>query len=166
MNAETTRGKRATPMPAVAGRILHSHTIRLSYGDTDPAGILYYAAWFPMMEAVQSEFFYLRGLRQDTLKERFGWWTVSRATECEYLAAARLFDVVQIDLRLGRIGTSSFRCEFEMRREADAVVVARAANTIVTVSPTQSTVPIPPELRALLQDWAAPTVDSSRKHER
>ncbi|MCC9196808.1 hypothetical protein QNO08_08685 [Arthrobacter sp. zg-Y820] len=30
---------------------LHQHTQRLSYADTDPAGILYYAAWFPRMEA-------------------------------------------------------------------------------------------------------------------
>jgi acyl-CoA thioester hydrolase len=143
-------------MPAPAGRVLHSHSMRLSYGDTDPAGILYYAAWFPKMEALQSEFLYLQGLRQDTLKERFGWWTVSRATGCEYLAAARLFDVIRIDLRLGRIGASSFRFEFEMRREADDVLVARAANTVVTVSPDQSTVRIPADLRARLEEWAAP----------
>ena len=150
--------QRATPARTETprGRLLHSHTVRLSYGDTDPAGILYYAAWFPKMAALQSEFLYLQGLRQDTLKERFGWWTVSRATECEYLAAARLFDLVRIDLRLGRVGTSSFRFEFEMRREEDDVVVARAANTVVTVSPDQSTVRTPADLRARLDDWAAP----------
>lgn len=134
--------------------ILHSHTVRLSYADTDPAGILYYAAWFPKMEALQSEFLFLQGLRQDTLIERFGWWTVSRATECEYLAAARLFDEVRIDLRMGRIGTSSFRYEFRMTRIDDEVVVARAANTIVTVSPTQDPVRIPEDLRAQLMRWA------------
>lgn len=156
MAVEGIREATAPSMGTATGRVLHSHTVRLSYGDTDPAEILYYAAWFPKMEALQSEFLYLQGLRQDTLKERFGWWTVSRATECEYLAAARLFDVVRIDLRLGRIGTSSFRFEFEMRREEDDVLVARAANTVVTVSPDQSTVRIPPDLRALLEDWAAP----------
>lgn len=134
--------------------ILHSHTVRLSYADTDPAGILYYAAWFPKMEALQSEFLFLQGLRQDTLIERFGWWTVSRATECEYLAAARLFDEVRIDLRMGRIGTSSFRFEFRMTRIHDDVVVARAANTIVTVSPAQDPVRIPEDLRAYLMRWA------------
>lgn len=134
--------------------VLHSHTIRLSYADTDPAGILYYAAWFPKMEALQSEFLFLQGLRQDTLIERFGWWTVSRATQCDYLAAARLFDEVRIELRMGRIGTSSFRFAFRMVRIDDDVVVARAQNTVVTVSPDQASVPIPDDLRAHLLRWA------------
>ncbi|MFP3822508.1 acyl-CoA thioesterase, partial [Bacillus sp. SIMBA_008] len=75
--------------------------------------------------------------------ERFGWWTVSRATTCEYLAAARLFDEIRIDLRMGRIGTASFRFAFEMIRVEDDVLVARAENTVVTVSPEQDPVPIP-----------------------
>jgi len=141
-----------------ASGVLHSHTLRLTYGDTDPAGILYYAAWFPKMEALQSEFLFLNGLRQDTLKDRFGWWTVSRATECEYLAAARLFDEIRIDLRMGEVRTSSFRFEFTMVRVADDAVVARAANTVVTVSPDQSAaVRIPAGLRARLIEWQRPS---------
>lgn len=142
------------PVEGTAHRVIHSHTVRLSYADTDPAGILYYAAWFPKMEALQTEFLFLQGLRQDTLVERFGWWTVSRATECEYLAAARLFDQIRIDLRVGRIGTSSFRFEFTMTRIDDDVAVARAANTVVTVSPDQHPVRIPEGLRAHLEHWA------------
>lgn len=135
------------------GPPLHSNVFRLSYADTDPAGILYYAAWFPRMEAVQSEFMFLQGLRQDTLSERFGWWTVSRATECEYLAAARLFDEIRIELRLGRIGTSSFRFEHEMWRIDDGVLVARSSTTVVTVDPDQSVVRIPEGLRERLEAW-------------
>ncbi|MGV9193854.1 acyl-CoA thioesterase [Microbacterium sp. MC2] len=145
------------PIASVDGAargVIHSHTVRLSYGDTDPAGILYYAAWFPKMEALQSEFLFLQGMRQDTLVEQFGWWTVSRATECEYLAAARLFDQIRIDLRVGRIGASSFRFEFAMTRVDDNVLVARAANTVVTVSPDQRPIRIPDGLRARLEQWA------------
>ncbi len=133
--------------------VLHRHRVRLSYADTDPAGILYYAAWFPKMEALQSEFLFLQGYRQDTLAERFGWWTVSRATECEYLAAAKLFDEVDIELRLGAIGASSFRFEFTMRRVGDAAVVARAANTAVTVDVDQNAIRIPQEFRDHLEAW-------------
>lgn len=135
------------------GAPLHTNTFRLTYGDTDPAGILYYAAWFPRMEAVQSEFLFLQGLRQDTLVETFGWWTVSRATECEYLVATRLFDEIRIELRLGRIGTSSFRFEHEMWRLGDGVRVAQSSTTVVTVSPDQTPVRIPADLRARLESW-------------
>ena len=135
--------------------VLHSHVSRLSYADTDPAGILYYAAWFPRMEALLTEFFFLNDLRQDTLVERFGWWTVSRATRCEYLAAAKLFDEIRIDLRVGDIGTSSFHFDFTMQRLGDGVIVARASNTMVAVSPEQLPVRIPQLLRERLEAWKA-----------
>ncbi len=130
---------------------VHQHTQRLSYADTDPAGILYYAAWFPRMEALQTEWLYLNGLRQDTLLERFGWWTVSRATHCDYLAAARLFEEITIELRVGEIGTSSVRFDFEMWRREDQVQVARASNWLVTVSPDQRPIRIPEPLRKCLE---------------
>lgn len=133
--------------------VLHSHTSRLSYADTDPAGILYYAAWFPRMERLQSEFMYLQGLRQDTLKDTHGWWTVSRATQCEYLAAAVLFDEIRIDLRVGDIGRSSFKFHHEMVRISDNVTVARSWNHIVTVSPDQKAISIPEGFRAHLDAW-------------
>ena len=132
---------------------LHKHRVRLSYADTDPAGILYYAAWFPKMEALQSEFLFLQGLRQDTLAEKYGWWTVSRATRCDYLAAAKLFDEIDIELRLGHIGASSFRFDFEMRRVSDSVLVAQSANIAVTVDLNQKAIRIPPELRERLDGW-------------
>jgi hypothetical protein len=82
--------------------VLHSVTFRLGYADTDPAGILYYAAWFPWMERMQSEWFYLNDLRQDRLSERHGFWTVTCHTECDYLVPVGLFDEIRIELRLGR----------------------------------------------------------------
>src|SRR5699024_10863553 len=62
---------------------LHSLEFRISYADTDPAGILYFATWFPWMERVQTEWYLLRGLRLDTLQERFGFATVTTHTEAD-----------------------------------------------------------------------------------
>jgi acyl-CoA thioester hydrolase len=129
---------------------LHQHVRRLSYADTDPAGILYYATWFPRMEALQTEWLFLNNLRQDTLLERFGCWTVSRATRCDYLEAARLFDEITIELRVGEVGTSSVRFDFEMWRYSDETLVATASNWLVTVSPEQRPIRIPKILRQRL----------------
>ncbi|WAP50498.1 thioesterase family protein [Arthrobacter sp. ATA002] len=137
-------------VPAERGPLLHEHTQRLSYADTDPAGILYYAAWFPRMEALQTEYLFLNGLRQDTLLERFGWWTVSRATHCDYLLPAKLFDEITVELRVGKIGTSSVRFDFEMWRRADNALVATASNWLVSVSPDQRPIRLPAVLRECL----------------
>ena len=93
---------------------------------------------------------------QQRLRERFGWWTVSRAAECEYLQAAGLFDEIRLEMRLGRVGNSSFRFEFQMWRVSDELLVGRGSNTIVTVSPDQSRIAIPERLRTALDSWANP----------
>ena len=155
MDRDAVSSLREAHLAAEAAPPLHVHRIRLGYGDTDPAGILYYAAWFPRMENLQTEFLFLQGLRQDTLVDRFGWWTVSRATACDYLAAARLLDEIVIELRLGAIGRSSFTFVFTMRRVDDDVIVARASNTVVTVDPDQASIPVPEGLRARLEPWLA-----------
>lgn len=149
MNVVATESARAERRPP-----LHQHTRRLSYADTDPAGILYYATWFPRMEALQTEWLFLNDLRQDTLLERFGWWTVSRATRCDYLEAAKLFDEITIELRIGEIGASSARLDFEMWRYSDNTLVATASNWLVTVSPEQRPIRIPDVLRERLVEWA------------
>lgn len=136
---------------------LHSMVFRLSYADTDPAGILYYGAWFPWMERMQSEWFFLNDLRQDELKERHGFWTVTAHTECDYLVPVVLFDQVRIELRLGRVSQRSFDLHHTMVRTADEVVVARSLITIVTVTPGGSATEIPDVLQRHLDSWAQGT---------
>lgn len=133
---------------------LHTLTFRLSYADTDPAGILYYGAWFPWMERMQSEWFYLNGLRQDRLAEEHGFWSVTCRTECEYLVPVGLFDEIRAELRLGRIGTRSFDMQHDLRRTSDDVLVGRGLIRIVTVTPEGDSTPIPLLLKEHLDAWA------------
>ncbi|WP_300683511.1 thioesterase family protein [Nocardioides sp.] len=140
--------------PAAAGPVLHSVTLRLGYADTDPAGILYYAAWFPWMERMQSEWFWLNDLRQDELSGRHGFWTVTGHTECDYLVPVGLFDEIRIDLRVGRVGRRSFDMSHTMVRTSDDVVVARALISIVSVAPDGTSLDLPPLLRDHLAAWS------------
>lgn len=133
---------------------LHSLEFRLSYADTDPAGILYYAAWFPWMERMQSEWFWMNGLRQDQLCEAHGFWSVTGHTECDYLVPVGLFDQIRIELRVGRIGTTSFDMVHHMVRTSDEVLVARALIRVVTVTPEGGSTSIPEILRKHLNAWA------------
>ncbi|MGW1003039.1 acyl-CoA thioesterase [Streptomyces sp. NPDC002520] len=132
---------------------LHTLTFRLGYADTDPAGILYYGAWFPWMERMQSEWFYLNGLRQDRLAQEHGFWSVTCRTECEYLVPVGLFDEIRAELRLGRVGRRSFDMCHEMRRTSDDVLVGRAKITVVTVTPDGASTAIPDLLRRHLDAW-------------
>lgn len=144
----------AAVVDAGSGPALHATTFRLGYADTDPAGILYYAAWFPWMERMQSEWFWSNGLRQDELKRRHGFWTVTAHTACDYVAAVGLFDEIRLELRLGAVGRRSFEMLHRMVRTADEGVVARARIRIVTVSPELGSVELPALLRHHLDAWS------------
>jgi acyl-CoA thioester hydrolase len=134
--------------------VIHSVTFRLGYADTDPAGILYYAAWFPWMERMQSEWFWLNDLRQDQLSAQHGFWTVTGHTACDYLVPVGLFDEIRIELRIGRVGRRSFEMSHTMVRTADDVVVARAVIAIVSVDPDGRSADVPALLREHLEAWS------------
>ncbi len=123
--------------------------VRLSYGDCDPAGILYYAAWFPLMERLLQEWFIQHGHRFDTMVAALGSSPVTRTTTCDYLAAARVYDRVEIGLCVDHVGTSSYRLGFDMTRIEDATSLARASITCVTITEGRP-VPLPLALYDLL----------------
>lgn len=145
--------------------VLHTSRFRLGYADTDPAGILYYAAWLPWMERTQSEWLFLNDWRQDTLLERFGFWTVTRKAECEYLLPVGLYDEIELSLHIGDIGRTSFRFEHRMVRLSDGAEVARASVLNVVVGADTRPLQIPDVLRDQLIRWrdhgATPTTDRS-----
>lgn len=135
---------------------LEALTFRLTYADTDPAGIVYYAAWFPWMERAQSEWFHRHGLRQDQLHERTGVATLVRHTACDYLAPAGLYDEIELRFHFESTGRTSFRSLHEMRRTNDGVVVARGTIVLVTVDPGHGQpVPVPATLVELFTETAA-----------
>lgn len=129
--------------------LLHRKVMRLTYADCDPSEILYFATWFPAMERVQAEWYYLSGFRQDKLLAERGFSTITRATEAEYLVPTGLFDEIEISLYLGRLGRTSVRSELRMKRLGDGAVVARGSITLVTLDPDGHPTPVPEELRAL-----------------
>jgi acyl-CoA thioester hydrolase len=133
---------------------LHQLEFRLSYADTDPAGILYYAAWFPWMERLQSEWFWMNGLRQDQLAEQHGFWSVTCRTECDYLVPVGLFDHIRAELRLGRAGRRSFDMVHHLVRTEDETLVGRGLIRVATVTPDGASTTIPALLREHLDAWA------------
>lgn len=134
-----------------APEVLHRRELRLSYADCDPAGILYYATWFPWMERVQSEWFFLNGLRQDTLADVHGFSTVTRHTECEYLTQVGLFDTIEVRLVRRHIGNTSLTLGCDMWWHEGATLAARGSITIVTLKPDNTPVRVPAILRDALQ---------------
>lgn len=130
--------------------VLQSMEFRLAYCDCDPAGIIYYGAYYPWMERTYNEWCYQQEIRTDQMIDRWGVTSVARASGCEYLKAPTIFDPMKVEMRLGRIGDTSFTWSFDFTRTSDDTLVCVGTFTIVMVDPhKREAVPIPTEFRKI-----------------
>src|SRR4029078_7098971 len=82
-------------------------TRRVEFSDTDAAGIMHFAAFFRMME--QAEHDLLRSVGLSVVSHdaagTISWPRVS--AKCDFRAAAKFEDVLQIEVRITRLGERS-----------------------------------------------------------
>jgi acyl-CoA thioester hydrolase len=130
---------------------LHTVEFRLSYGDCDPAGIVYYASYYRWMERVHTEWWFLRGLRLDELASTCGVSIVTRAASAEFLWPLQLFDLVACRMNTARVGRSSFTMAFSFLTEEERPS-CRAEMTLVCVGPEGGPAKVPGRMRELLAE--------------
>lgn len=129
--------------------VLQSTDFRLSYGDCDPLGIVYYAAYYPWMERVYNEWVFENAITPPETFKKWGVNTVMKASGCEYLVPGVLFDALTCRLRLKKIGNTSFTVWFEIARRKDEVTVATGHMVFVMVDGTMKPSPVPDPMIAL-----------------
>ena len=80
---------------------------RVEFSDTDAAGIVHFVAFFRMMEQAEHDLLRSVGLSvvMHDAEGKISWPRV--ASKCEFEAAARFEDVLQIEVRVARIGKRS-----------------------------------------------------------
>jgi YbgC/YbaW family acyl-CoA thioester hydrolase len=139
---------------------LQEMEFRLAYSECDPAGIVYYAAYYPWMERVHSEWCFRRGIRTDEMRDRWGVTTVARASGCEYLRPPRVFDPIHVAMRLDRLGRTSLTWRFDFTRTSDEVALCVGRFTLVVVDGDHGRpAPLPGELRELALSAGPPLSD-------
>ena len=83
-------------------------------------------------------------------------WLPRVHLECDFRRAARLDDLLQVTVFVGRFGTKSMRLNFEVRRQREEELIATAHFVLAAVNQdTFETVPLPTELRTRLAPYAA-----------
>lgn len=123
--------------------VLHHLDLRLSYGDCDPAGIVYYASYYPWFERVFNEWTFLNGFPPDKMRELWGATHVSRASGCEYFIPGRLFDAFRCAMTLHNVGKTSFTMKFDMVNLGDGQTYATGLLTFVFIDEQFPPRPVP-----------------------
>jgi acyl-CoA thioester hydrolase len=102
---------------------------RVGFSDTDAQGIVYYGRYLPYFDAARVE--YHRHL--DMLRMALGGEFVMRASNIEYHAPARFDDLLEVFIRVARIGRTSATYEMAAYRVEDDVLMVTANQTLVLV---------------------------------
>jgi acyl-CoA thioester hydrolase len=122
-------------------------THRISYGETDAMGVVYYANYLHFFERGRSELIRGLGLSYATVEERGIFLPVREAT-CRYLAPARYDDLIHI--RTGLAGRSRASLDFVYEiTTADGLVLTRGSTQHAVVNAQGKPVRVPDWLSAL-----------------
>src|SRR5947209_6744267 len=110
---------------------------RVEFVDTDMAGIVHFSNFFRWMESAEVEFLRSVGLSVALPWEgqELGFPRVSAS--CDYLKPARFEDVLEVAVRLEKIGRTSLTFAFEFTKDGEAVASGRVTSACCLVVPDQ-----------------------------
>jgi acyl-CoA thioester hydrolase len=122
----------------------YSAFTRVGFSDTDAQGIVYYGRYLPYFDMARVE--YLRHL--DLLEQEVAGAFVMLASDIEYHAPARFDDMLEVFIRVTRVGRTSGTYEMAAYRVDDDLLMVTAHQTLVLVDLTErKSRPIPGSIR-------------------
>ena len=105
-----------------------AHT-RVGFSDTDAQGIVYYGRYLPYFDLARVEYHRRLGMLALDAEHDF----VMRASAVEYFAPARFDDLLEVFVRIARIGRTSMTYECAAHRVGDDALMVTARQTLVLV---------------------------------
>ena len=113
--------------------MVHRFDLRVYYEDTVLAGIVYYANYLKFMERGRSEAVRDAGIDQLALREEAGAVFAVRRVEVDYLAPARLDDVLTVVTRANKVGAASLDMSQEVWRGETQLIAAQVRIAFITL---------------------------------
>ena len=115
---------------------------RVGFSDTDAQGVVYYGRYLPYLDLARVE--YHRHLGHLQLPGQFA----MRASAVEYHAPARFDDLLEVFVRVERVGTTSVTYDHAAYLAEDDVLMATAKQTLVLIDVAdRRPLPVPDSFR-------------------
>ena len=157
--ADKPAGPAAAPAPAAParGKRFHEFQVRVTYADTDKAGIIYYANYLKYLEQGRTELLRSLGVRYRDLEVQRKLFLPAVSSSCDYLAPSRYDDLLTIRTWISELGRASisFSCEV-VDGELGGKVVARVRSRHAIVTDLWRPARVPADLRVLLAPYVQP----------
>lgn len=131
------------------------HTRRVTFAETDLAGVMHFSNYYRLMEEVEHAF--LRSIDLTVVHEEadrtISWPRV--ATSCEYFAPAHFDDELKLSLVLANVGDRSVTYEVDFLRGEKRIALGKATAVCCVMNEgTFRPTSIPDDIRAKLTSIA------------
>jgi YbgC/YbaW family acyl-CoA thioester hydrolase len=126
---------------------------RVLWGDVDAARIIFYGSYIRFFEIAETELFRSIGMPYGKVFDELDIWLPRVHLECDFKRAAQMDDLLEVSVHVGKLGRTSMRLNFEVRRKGDdgeleEDLIATAHFVLVSTSREGLLpVPLPEELR-------------------
>ena len=130
-----------------------THTLRVRYHECDAQGHVFNAHYFAFFDIAITELWreLLPGGYKAMLEEHGVDMVVAEAT-ARFLGSARFDELIEVDVELTRLGTTSTTTAFTVRRGGETLVEGELRHVYVDAG-TLSKAPIPEALRVALDPY-------------
>ncbi len=156
---------RSNPAQNETANSLSRFSVRVYYEDTDAGGVVYYANYLRFAERARTEWLRSMGWTHETLLAQHAMFFVVRHAAVDYVASARLDDLLAIETEIVHVGASKLDMRQYIRQDqnpeamgasrskggAPGQLLAEVAVTLVTLAPDGKVVRMPPVLREAAQ---------------
>ena len=132
---------------------------RVRWGDVDAARIIFYGSYIRFFEIAETELFRAAGMPYGKVFDELDIWLPRVHLECDFRRVAQLDDLLEVSVFVGKIGQTSLRLDFEVRRKkpggaVEEELIATAHFVLVSTSRDDlKPVPVPESLRRALEPY-------------
>ena len=121
---------------------------RVSYGETDAMGVLYYAEYIHIFERARSEHIRNHGMSYNVVEER-GILLPVRKVDCRYRHPARFDDLLQVNVAIDKMRKASIHFVYEIYNETKDTLLATGSTEHACVNKAGRPVGAPQWLKDL-----------------
>jgi acyl-CoA thioester hydrolase len=122
----------------------YSSLTRVGFSDTDAQGIVYYGRYLPYFDTARVEYHrHLELLPTGPTEHEF----VMRANAIEYHAPAQFDDLIEVFIRVSRIGRTSVTYELAAYRDDDVLMVTATQTLVLVDLDERRACPVPESYR-------------------
>ncbi len=135
--------------------MVFKHSFRVHWVDTDIAGVMHFSNFFRYFEACEEEFFRSLSLTLTQIRERYGVMLPRVEAHCEYKAACRFDDVIEVTMKVREVAEKTITYDFQVTRQADGKLAAEGYVKCIAVSSQWKAVPLPAAVAKTVRDSVA-----------